>query len=307
MTLYAPLYYQRFACIADRCQHSCCIGWEIDVDQATLAVYESCTDGYGQTVRDSIELGETPHFRLGEGEKCPHLRHDGLCRILLEMGEEALCEICREHPRFYHRTVRGLEVGVGMACEEACRLILSSDDYGEFAPLGESAEGGEEPLVDTLPLRERLYAILFDPSVAYDEKLERLADIGGGSPCMSSDEAWRALLHSLEYLNEEHRTLFACYTSFPKRERLWEKPLERALAYWIFRHLTPSCDEAELCSAIGFCLFCERLLASMIAEQRATALEEGIELARILSEEIEYSPENTESLLAAFDSLAFPS
>ena len=33
MKRYAPAYYPRFACLADRCRHSCCIGWEIEVDE----------------------------------------------------------------------------------------------------------------------------------------------------------------------------------------------------------------------------------------------------------------------------------
>jgi lysine-N-methylase len=37
MKLRAPKYYLDFACIADRCKHSCCIGWEIDVDADTMA------------------------------------------------------------------------------------------------------------------------------------------------------------------------------------------------------------------------------------------------------------------------------
>ena len=45
MKLYAPKYYKNFKCIADRCPHSCCIGWEIDIDRTTLTKYESLSDG----------------------------------------------------------------------------------------------------------------------------------------------------------------------------------------------------------------------------------------------------------------------
>ena len=30
MTVTVPSYYKDFKCIADKCRHSCCIGWEID-------------------------------------------------------------------------------------------------------------------------------------------------------------------------------------------------------------------------------------------------------------------------------------
>ena len=32
MKIIAPNYYPAFRCIADKCRHSCCIGWEIDID-----------------------------------------------------------------------------------------------------------------------------------------------------------------------------------------------------------------------------------------------------------------------------------
>ena len=74
-----------------------------------------------------------------------------------------------------------------------------------------------------------------------------------------------------------------------------EKMLERALAYFIYRHCTEAWDMYEFCAALGFCLVCERLLASLI--------ESGIdpfEAARILSEEIEYSEDNTECIKRKF-------
>ena len=62
--LRAPAYYPRFSCIADKCRHSCCIGWEIDIDSDTLQTYAGMADGYGKTIRASIDPSETPHFQL---------------------------------------------------------------------------------------------------------------------------------------------------------------------------------------------------------------------------------------------------
>ena len=40
MIMLVPNYYKDFLCIADKCRHSCCIGWEIDIDEETLEFYE---------------------------------------------------------------------------------------------------------------------------------------------------------------------------------------------------------------------------------------------------------------------------
>ena len=39
MKYYLPDYYEEFKCIAQKCKHSCCVGWEIDIDDDTLAYY----------------------------------------------------------------------------------------------------------------------------------------------------------------------------------------------------------------------------------------------------------------------------
>ena len=65
MKLYAPAYYREFACIADRCPHSCCVGWEIDVDGETACRYRALCGGYGDNVRQSVEETDgVMHFVL---------------------------------------------------------------------------------------------------------------------------------------------------------------------------------------------------------------------------------------------------
>ena len=107
MKLYAPAYYHEFSCIADRCRHSCCIGWEIDVDRDTLQYYQTLDGDYASAIRQSIDTSDTPHFTLAAHDRCPHLDGRGLCHIITAYGHQALCEICREHPRFYHDTPHG--------------------------------------------------------------------------------------------------------------------------------------------------------------------------------------------------------
>jgi len=297
MKLFAPKYYTEFACIADRCRHSCCVGWEIDVDMDAAARYASFDEGYGACVRDSLCLEDTPHFRLCEQDRCPHLDERGLCRIISELGEEELCEICREHPRFYQITAQGREAGLGMACEEACRIILSSDDYSHMILLDEDEEGPDIPEFDVLPYREELFCMLADPSLSYEEKLCRIEERFCVSPACHSDEYWKEVLAELEYLDSTHKTLFSCYTSTPKRAEDCAKISERFLAYFLYRHLTKAYDLTSLRAHLGFCLLCERLLASLMEKETASDNEDA---ARILSEELEYSEENTDALTWEF-------
>lgn len=297
MTISAPKYYKNFKCIADRCTHSCCIGWEIDIDDATMAKYTSLSGGYGKAIAYSIELGETPHFRLCDDERCPHLDERGLCRIISNVGEEYLCDICREHPRFYNDTMRGKEVGLGMACEEAARIILSSDCYGEMIVADECDVECDAPEFDAVSEREKIYSILSDRSVPYYKRLTLLYSEYDVFPSELGDSDWAEVLDSLEYLDESHRELFSVYRSDLSTVEEYEPLLERALAYFVYRHCSAAADEEELRATLGFALFCERLLSSLILYGDK---ENAIKYAQIISEELEYSEDNTERIKEEF-------
>ena len=291
MKLFAPTYYKNFKCIADACEHSCCIGWEIDIDEHTLEKYNQLKDGYGSVIMNSICMQETPHFRLCEGDRCPHLDERGLCKIILNVGEDYLSHICREHPRFYNFTSVA-EVGVGMSCPEAARLILSSVDFATMEEVGEVDAQADDVLFDGRAERTKIYDILQKNDYAF-----ALAHIYNAySIDVGEDEQWLEILDSLEYLNADHKELFLQYSS-SLRPVGQNEYLKRFLAYFIYRHCTEAIDEEDFCARLSFCLFCERLFASLVCFKGTETLQEAATLASILSEEIEYSDDNTWALM----------
>lgn len=293
MKLYAPVYYQKFSCLAGECRHSCCIGWEIDVDKKTLKKYKRLKD---KAILASIDRNGAPHFCLGEDERCPHLDEEGLCRIILKYGDEGLCDICREHPRFYHDTVKGREVGIGISCEEACRLILSEDFT--VVEIGKEKGRVRPSRFDALPEREKIYTILSDQKLSYPERLLKIAEEYG-----IALKADTSIFASLEYLREENRVRFvdaAPFTPISSTPKEIEEYLLRALAYFVYRHVTAAKSESEARMAVGFSLLCERLLCSLAVKENAFTLVAFAELARTVSEEIEYSEQNTERIKFSF-------
>ena len=144
-----PSYCGSFQCIASRCRDNCCIGWEIDIDEETDQFYRTVKGEFGKRLEDGISREGTPHFRLkGEQERCAFLNDSNLCDIFIHLGEEHLCGICREHPRFYewYEEIPGLldwtETGLGLCCEEAARLFVS-----ESGPLRLTVEWESEEAV----------------------------------------------------------------------------------------------------------------------------------------------------------------
>ena len=292
MKLYAPKYYKSFKCIADRCEHSCCIGWEIDVDRETLEKYKRLNGGYGDAVKKSISYDSDPHFKLCADDRCPHLDEQGLCKIILNLGEGYLCDICREHPRFYNYTDVA-EVGLGMSCPEVARIILSSSDYVSMEEVGEVVADGEIEFNGRI-LRDNVYRTLNDSSLCYSDRLAKIYCDYGIS--LGDDEGWIKKLSELEYLDGRHKDLFINYSSACRPTDV-DQYLERFLAYLIYRHCTEAFDAEDFAIRLSFCLFCERLAASLIVLKGASSLCEVADLTSIISEELEYSEENTEALL----------
>ena len=63
MTEIFPNYYKKFKCIADKCRHSCCVGWEIDIDKDTMRKYSELSHPYGKKIRESIENDTFDEFK----------------------------------------------------------------------------------------------------------------------------------------------------------------------------------------------------------------------------------------------------
>lgn len=55
-----PDFYPHFCCKAGDCRHTCCKGWEIDIDDDTAAYYQELQGPLGETVRSHIEKEKMP-------------------------------------------------------------------------------------------------------------------------------------------------------------------------------------------------------------------------------------------------------
>lgn len=155
MLVTIPSFYKNFKCTADKCSDSCCIGWEIDIDTDTYEYYKSVGGKFGERLKKDIETDGDVHFRLN-GERCAFLNNKNLCDIYINCGKERLCEICAEHPRFHEWFGDYKESGLGLCCEEACRLLFEND----FSLYFETIETDEAP--DNREFDGELFSLLYD-------------------------------------------------------------------------------------------------------------------------------------------------
>ena len=138
MKIVAPDYLSEFKCIAGDCCHTCCVGWEVDVDGESLQKFEQLPD-----IAKHIDYDDTPHIKLSNDERCPFLNNNGLCEMIINHGEEILCQICADHPRFRNFWSNRIELGLGLVCEEAGRIILGRKEPMKLVTLSNDGENTE--------------------------------------------------------------------------------------------------------------------------------------------------------------------
>lgn len=307
MILTFPTFYRDFKCIADRCTDSCCIGWEIDIDSAAYEKYRLMPRNFQKNI---AVCDGVAHFVLTEDERCPFLQKDGLCKIILEHSEDMLCDICREHPRFYEWYGNYKDAGVGLCCEEAVRLLLESEKPLEYETV-ETQEISDDDTPEDIcrsvfELRKGLFSIINDRSLTLFERIEKcFSEIGVkdvAAPCSADeflaecveiakemspfDELWGKYILSLEAL------------SFQEVKERIHKALsenriryEKSLSYFVFRHFIKACFDGDLLAHFKLAVI------MMIFEMLIDCVNDDLLFnTRYLSKQVEYSEENIDLL-----------
>ena len=318
MVIRKPQYYDTFRCAAGACPDSCCHQWEVQVDADTAERYRSLSGPLGDDLREVLrtEDGET-FMTLREG-KCPMWRSDGLCRIQAELGETALCRVCREFPRLRHDYGGFQELMLEMSCPEAAIWIFM-DEVGWVEteiPGGSEAEYDREAMDILLRTREKALSLLeenrpvpeiftlfllygyqaqgeldgeeetpFDPETALETaaQLARAADFGEILEFLAALEllnpAWGDHLRRGEF-------------TLPGKECL---PL---LRYFAERYWLQAVSDLDLACRVKFMVVSCLVIRAMDGD--------FVTNAQRYSKEMENDPENVEALLdAAYSHRAF--
>lgn len=283
-----PNYYQKFKCIADRCRHNCCIGWEIDIDEETDAYYRGVQGSMGARLQKSISRNDTPHFILGSGERCPFLNENNLCDIITALGEEHLCQICTDHPRFRNEFSDRIELGLGLCCEEACALILSQKEPFSLMEPDETEHQSEEEQT-FFTIRDRIFQLLQDRSQPMEKRLSHLLALFQIEiPTLD----WHSVFFDLERLDPVWDTKIQKIDLHAAVSEDWSLPIEQLTVYFIYRHLAGALEDGRYAARCAFAVLSVKVIASV-----AASVEDLPEIARLYSSEIEYSDENVKLLL----------
>lgn len=299
MKTIVPDFYLQFACKADKCQHTCCAGWQIDIDAVTYAKYQQLPGKLGADLRrDTYKDEQGAHFRMREDGRCPFLREDGFCRVIREAGEDYLGNICAMHPRFFGY-YNGFELaGTGLSCEKTCELLLQSNDELKFLLLDDlpakdkklTFNGKEDAikrmniaeLLDCLDLSVAAEEVHYAPQLTHEDASFVLDAMKQTYPI---DEQWTKLLQRIEgQLPHLPATITVAAEDLPLYKRIF--------AYVLYRQLD-NVETYGLPDVLSFA-YCNAdfiALSAIVTGDLAESL-------RYWSEQIEYDTENVALLYA---------
>lgn len=320
-----PRFFDSFKCTAGSCSDNCCIGWEIDIDDETLLKYKSLNSPFAAELNKSYTVSDdgSTCFRLCENERCIHLDENNLCRIISKLGEDYLCEICREHPRFYAFLPDRTECGLGLCCEEACRLLLT--EGLELINGGDDETSGDESEIRISRLlfneRENILRFLLTTNHSYKDKITAVRRsakrfdkriFGNITPVSQvlCDSRLIELMKKTEAIDSEWlptvEKIEKNIVLIHKSEKSFDKTCtgmnyETVFAYLVYRHFIKAFDDGEALAHIDFCVNFMRFLKlcdilRFTETGRQPVLSERIESIKYLSKQLEYSEENTDLL-----------
>ena len=179
MKYHKPSFFDQFKCIGSACTDTCCAGWEIEVDETTAQGYLAEKGAFGDRLRREIGSEPGEYFFKLKKNRCPFLNKENLCDIFINLGEDRLCDICREHPRFYNWFGDYTEVGLGLCCEEAERLLFSDSKPLTFVEevhtdASDLLDDESEECEQMLEERKAIFSILQNRKKNIGARLKRL-------------------------------------------------------------------------------------------------------------------------------------
>lgn len=182
-TFLVPDFYTSFHCKCGECRHSCCEGWDVGISQNEY--FRLIGVDASEDLRARIQRGfyiprdATPdkyavlnHDWLG---RCPMRAENGLCTLQIELGEDALPEICRIYPRSIRPDLG--EATLSNSCERIIEMLIDRPNPIRFAAaeLPADVTGVEKP--DRMALRMQCIGLLQDRSSSFKGSFSAIGEL----------------------------------------------------------------------------------------------------------------------------------
>ena len=304
MKEYVLNYYPEFKCIAGKCKHTCCAGWEMFIDNETLNCYLKDKSHFADKLKSGINLKKSK-FKCDKTGRCAFLNDDGLCDIIINLGEESLCQVCKDHPRFRSFFDDRTEMGLGFCCEQSALVILSYK--GKIEPVILTDDGKEENLSfnqkNILEFRNKALSIVQDRTESINERLQSLLLLCKADVKESDFKSILKLILSFERLDKSWTRRLKGIKNIPFNQKVDDNLsiyCEQFLVNGLYRHLSIAEDTIWVRAITIGCVISWWVIKSILAKENPNDIdfELLVDVVRAYSAEVEYSQKNLDKLFA---------
>ncbi|MBQ6462926.1 MAG: flagellin lysine-N-methylase [Pseudobutyrivibrio sp.] len=173
--------YDEFKCIADKCPKSCCIGWQIVIDEDSVNKYTNTSGNFSDRLKASIDYNEECFKQ--NNTRCAMLNETGLCDLQSTLGEEYLCNTCRMFPRHFEEFQDIREYSLSLSCPEVTRMIMEPEFVFTISETEDDIEDNPDEfedfdfmLYDKLEYaRDKMFAIAKKTALPLQERMNLIA------------------------------------------------------------------------------------------------------------------------------------
>ena len=118
--------YRNFKCKCDKCRHTCCAYWRINVSKSDYDRITALDNSLNHLVKEEYPTSKRyAHIKLDNKGLCPAL-DKGMCSLQIKYGVNALTTICMEYPRLV-RYVNQPEIALSTSCEAVVESLFGND------------------------------------------------------------------------------------------------------------------------------------------------------------------------------------
>ena len=301
-----PTKDMAFYCLADRCPDTCCAGWEIPVDESSLARWRQLPPPWKERMEGAVTWTDGEwQFRRRDG-RCVLLNAHNLCDLYAACGAEALCRTCYLHPRFVAEYGALREIMPGLSCPAWASLYLMSD-----APVRFMSEEDDAPprcneidgllFYRLMKARERAMALVQNREMTLQNRLDALLALAEETDGRSERDAvtsavlpaYLRKLQSLEILTPQWREMLRCV--HPPVSQPWRDIVcEQLLVYYVFRFWLRGVYTGRVLPWAKLAVWSCVMVSALGADCQKR--ENFCEVVRLYSKEIEHDAENIDAL-----------
>ena len=126
MKVFESKCIQKYKCLIDKCELSCCKGWDISVSKEDVEKWKEKAPQLMRFLKQKDNTNDDYQMVRDENKNCCALTKEGKCSIQVENGENFIPNLCSYFPHIYKKVGDKIFSSATIACPAVVLCILNA-------------------------------------------------------------------------------------------------------------------------------------------------------------------------------------